>query len=149
MKSPNNFAFSIGENNQAGIDQFPNLRNLPSFIPALIGYELGFALGLAYLKLRRPWPTSDDEKMELDSAPEWLAGLLTEISSENRLAIRHGFLAVPDGFVDLALNRPDLVPDLIAQVDALENEDLQALCLDSLNSSRQVSGFFDRLDGTQ
>jgi len=146
------FHFTIGANDMAGLDQFPTLGNLPSFGPAfddyLVGYELGFALGLGYLKLRRPWPVAHGEKMELDQATEYLARLLADLSSgKGSQAIREGFLAVPDGLVDLTLNRPDLVPDLIAQVDALTNEDLRALCIAALNSTRQVSMFFLNLDG--
>ncbi len=152
------FHFTIGDDESAGMDQFPAIEALPILGKDPYGYnndyELGFALGLAYLKLRRPWPVALGEQVELDPAPDHLVELVTQLRPASAtakpapLSTLEGFLAVVDGVIDLTLNRPDLLPRLAMKIDAMTNADLRAHCLAALNASEPPpSGFFGELEG--
>lgn len=149
--------FTIGENDSAGLFQLPDLEHLPRLGPGDYGfmrdYELGFALGLSYLKLRRPWPELHNGNAELDPAPDYLINLVcslmngTDTTKSAAPEVLEGFLAVVDFLADLTLNRQDLVPALVARVDALSNADLRKFCLAAINSTGAASEFFHSLEG--
>lgn len=151
------FHFTIGQDDSAGLFQLPDLDDLPRLGPGDYGfmrdYELGFALGLAYLKLRRPWPELPNGKAELDPAPDYLLNLVCSLmngadtTKSAAPEILEGFLTVVDLLADLTLNRPDLVPALIARVDALDNAELRSICLAAMNSEAVASEFFRSLEG--
>jgi hypothetical protein len=145
------FIFTIGENDSADLSQFPDVENMgglgldterDGFVP---GHELGFALGLAYLKLCRPWPRIENPVLNID--PVYLLNLLPGMQRSSP-EILEGFLAVIETLTDVSLNRPDLIPALIARVDALTNADLRTLCIDALRFTKCASMFFWGLDGT-
>lgn len=136
--------FRIGENGHAGIDQFPNLRQMafhvvgkaPRPLPdgkadtwGMGTYALGLLIGDAHFKLMRPWVTSPAEWRELMGSGQdsnEIAGIADGLLPLSPPAepVRDAFLHRIGEFLDIALHRPDRLPSIIAAIDALTNERL-------------------------
>ena len=131
-------AFHIGEGFTAHLGQFPNLRLLtlctigkaPIELPGgaidtlgLGPFSLGALIGDACLKLLRPWPVGAGERhrdrgpfSEISSVIDLMLPL-----SPKAAATREAFLFRLGEFVNIGLHQPDLVPGIIANIDALTN----------------------------
>ncbi len=152
------FCFQIGNGDTAGVHQFPSIERLPRLSDDQrwpdCEYELGYALGLAYLKLSRPWDVKPGAAIAPDIAPDHLFELakrLQPVGTSSKAApvlVRAGFFAVIDLVVFLALRRPDSLQALAAKIDVVTNEGLKAYCLAALSSTgEKPSTFFDGLAG--
>ncbi|MBI5786586.1 MAG: hypothetical protein HZA64_14120 [Rhodocyclales bacterium] len=136
--------FHIGENDEAHIGQFPNLRSMAlhvvgkapaqmpdgSIDPEGMGmYALGQLIGDAHFKLMRPWPTSSTEWFGLlqsgpdNSQIDIIADAMLPLSLRAS-TVRVVFLYRVGAFLDIALHWPERLPAIIAALDALTNERL-------------------------
>ena len=136
--------FRIGEGDRAGIDQLPSLRPLAFFVvgkaPALLPdggvdtfgmgtYAMGLLIGDACLKLMRPWAMGSAEWLDLmksdpvSNEPGDIADSLMPLSPKAE-PVRAAFRYRISEYLDITLHRPDLLPSIIAAIDALTNERL-------------------------
>lgn len=130
--------FHIGEDDEASIKQLPNLRTMAFHVvgrapittsaiasdPVGTGsYALGAFVGDAALKLLRPWPVASTDVVEIDTAQFIIGEIgdgllpLSPAAEEVRVA----FLFRLGEFLEIALNQPQRLPEIVAKIDALTN----------------------------
>jgi len=132
--------FRIGDGGEAHVGQFPNLRVMAFYVVGkapvpLPGGEvdtlgmgpfaLGALIGDAHLKLMRS-PQLSPDQWELWADVGEIAAIIDTMLplSPKADAVRAAFLYRVGEFMDLALHRPELLPEIIARLDALTNERL-------------------------
>lgn len=117
--------FRIGAGDHAALDQLPNPEDFPSEYPAEdenAPWALREVLGVALLKLYRPWAEERMRGMDLDPAGAWLVEL--ESSGYDT-----SYLAPLGRVVEMALCAPDRLPALLARIDALDNDLLHEMAM--------------------
>lgn len=137
--------FPIGANDWAGIAQIALPAGpVPNTGDDDLDYALGFELGQALLKLRRPWPPLPGQDVEIDDAPDYLSDLSRRIGQGPAVEwLRLGFLAAVDTLVDVALNAPDRMPAILARVDRLNDQATRARIAYLLESREPLPSVFD------
>lgn len=129
--------FRFGVPGVIGLDQLPNAADFPDEFPTEefgAGFFLGEVLGVAALKLLRPYPSSPCGTFRLDT----MFALLEELAKSERTTDR-ARLHVIAGAVEIALNAPSCMPALIAWIDALTNDDLHSMAIAAVQC--RPSGF--------
>lgn len=119
--------FRFGVPGFDGLDQLPNAADFPDEFPTEefgAGFFLGEVLGIAALKLFRPYPSSPCGAFQLDT----MFALLEDLAKSERTTDR-ARLHVIAGAVEMALNAPSCMPALIAWLDALTNDDLHCMAM--------------------
>ncbi len=135
--------FRIGVVGVDGLDQLPNAADFPDEFPAEefgAGFFLGEVLGIAALKLFRPYPSSPCGAFQLDT----MFALLEDLAKSERTTDR-ARLHVIAGAVEMALNAPSCMPALIAWLDALTNDDLHCMAMAAVQC--RPSGFDFAFEG--
>ena len=119
--------FRFGVPGFDGLDQLPNAADFPDEFPTEefgAGFFLGEVLGIAALKLFRPYPSSPCGAFQLDT----MFALLEDLAKSERTTDR-ARLHVIAGAVEMAMNAPSCMPALIAWLDALTNDDLHHMAM--------------------
>lgn len=122
--------FRIGNGERCNLAQLPNADDFPSELPTAdlsAGYALGEVLGIAALKLFRPWPVAPGEVVELDPMGSWLEDLARSDYTMDRAR-----LIVLGRVLEMALRVPDRLSVLIARLDSLGNDDLHRMAMDAV-----------------
>ena len=135
--------FSIGSDDEAAVDQLPNAelfpRKLPTDSPAALTF-LGEVLGVAALKLARPWPEPAGTNFEIDPRGGWIYDLMESSHWRDRVHLKAiGYV------VEMALRAPERLPTLIARLDALTNDDLHRMAMDAVQGLPVFPDVFDGL----
>lgn len=133
--------FHIGEGGVVHLGQLPNFRYmvfhaigkapmpLPDGQVDTLGtgpFALGRLIGDAYLKVTRPGPLPPDALLDTTLAGgniDDIADVLLPLSPRAKYT-RAAFLARVEEFIEIALNYPEHLPPIIANLDALTNERL-------------------------
>ncbi|MBL8448007.1 MAG: hypothetical protein JNJ44_11400 [Zoogloeaceae bacterium] len=90
-------------------------------------YSLGFELGQALLKLRRPWPALPGQEVEIDDGPDYLANLSSRIGYGLAVDwVRMGFLGAVETMTNVALNKPDMLSAVASRLDRLTDPAIRA-----------------------
>lgn len=136
--------FRIGEGGEASLDQLPNAKKFPKAFPATDDryavHCLGEVLGVAALKLQRPWAMPAGERFEIDPTGEWLEGLANVANATAPAGV--WVLGI---VVNIALRAPERLPELIARLDALTNDDLHRMAMDAVQGRRVEPDVFEGL----
>lgn len=135
--------FRVGVPGVKGLDQLPNAADFPDEFPTEefgAGFFLGEVLGVAALKLFRPYPSSPCRTFQLDT----MFALLEELAKSQRTTDR-ARLHVIAGAVEMALNAPSCMPALITWLDALTNDDLHSMAIAAVQC--RPSGFDFAFEG--
>lgn len=135
--------FSIGEGDVASLDQIPNAKDFPKAYltdDLYAGDYLGVVLGVAALKLWRPWAPPAGARVEIDL----MGGCLEDLASVAH-ATNGGRLRVIGGVVEMALRAPERLPVLIARLDALDNDDLHRMAMDAVQGRPGAVSVFEGL----
>lgn len=117
--------FRIGAGDHASLDQLPNPEDFPSEYLTdddSAPWALREVLGVAVLKLYRPWVERRLAGTVLDSAGGWLVDLASS-------GYDFSYLAPLGRVVELALCEPDCLPALVARIDALDNDKLHGMAM--------------------
>lgn len=135
--------FRIGVWGVDGLDQLPNAADFPDEFPTEefgAGCFLGEVLGIAALKLFRPYPSNPCGVFQLDT----MFPLLEDLAKSERTTDR-ARLHVIAGAVEMAMNAPSCMPALIAWLDALTNDDLHHMAMAAVQC--RPSGFDFAFEG--
>lgn len=119
--------FNIGLNDSASLDQLPNGEDFPKEYPTDdpgAAWALREVLGVACLKLYRPWADDGGAHIVLDAAGAWLLDLVS-----TGYAMDGAHLAPLGRVLEMALCAPHRLPALIARIDALDNDTLHEMAL--------------------
>lgn len=140
--------FRIGEGESAGLDQLPNPLAFPDRFPAEnpnAPHLLGIVLGVAVLKLYRPWPIEGGEHVELDPCGGWLVDI-----KESLGAVRWAYgdelgfacLTTLGTVLEMATRAPERLPILIQRIDALDGAALHAMAVQAVQGNEQMPDVF-------
>ena len=135
--------FRIGDDPSISVGQLPNAKDFPGEFPTddpAAGYHLGEVLGVAALKLFRPWPVTPDEVVVLDPMGAWLEEL-----AQCDYTMDCARLRIVGRVVEMALLTPGRLPVLIARVDALSNDDLHRMAMDAVQGRSVEPDVFEGL----
>lgn len=137
--------FSIGANDCASLDQLPRGEEFPKEYPAddsaAAAWALREVLGVACLKLYRPWADDRGPHIVLDSSGAWLLDLVSI-----GYAMDKAHLAPLGRVIEMALCAPHRLPALLARIDALGNATLHEMALAAVQGL-PVPDVFDGLMG--
>lgn len=135
--------FRISADACTGLAQLPNAEDFPDEFPTddlTAGYRLGEVLGVAALKLFRPWAVAPGEAVGLDPMGAWLEELAPAGHTMDCARLR-----VVGRVVEMALCAPGRLPVLIARLDALGNDDLHRMAMDAIQGRPVVPDVFEGL----
>lgn len=133
--------FRIGEDGEAGIWQFPNLRLLsfyvigkgpmaPMVLPSgradnigMAQYALGALIADACLKLWHPWADEAGEHLAVENPFDDIETVIDVLLpvSPRACFIRTAFLCRLAEFINVMLHQPDRLPAIITAIDTLTN----------------------------
>lgn len=133
--------FRIGTGGMSSIDQLPKSRDFPAELltnDLTAGYVLGEVLGIAALKLWRPWA---EERGPVDIDP--MGGPLEDLANCGHPMDR-ARLWVLGSFIELALRAPDRLPVLISRLDSITNDRLHTMAMDAV-CGRPVTSLYAEL----
>lgn len=135
--------FRIGADVCSGLQSIPDAEEFPDEFPTdepAAGYYLGEVLGVAALKLFRPWPLEAGEVVALNEMGTWLEALAESNHTMDRARLR-----AVGRVVEMAMCAPERLPELIARIDALGNDDLHRMAMDAVQGLRVEPDVFDGL----
>lgn len=135
--------FTIGIDGEDSFDQLPTAESFPKRFPKGnpdASARLMDVLGVAALKLYRPWAQPADTRFEVDTLGGWIRDL-----ADGSHPFDRGRLHVVGRVVQLALRAPERLPVLIARLDALTNEDLHRMAMDAVQGRRVKPDVFEGL----
>ncbi len=144
--------FRIGEGDGASLGQLPDPRSFPQCFPTNdldAPCMLGRVLGVAVLKLCRPWPAHSRTGVSFaDDDDGWLvyiSNALATIKANYAESLTGACLVTLWRVLDMALNAPDRLPFLIERVDALDNEALHAMAMQAVKGCMSAPDFIDEV----
>lgn len=137
--------FRIGNADSARLDQLPNGECFPNEYPAEDAFRAAWVLrevlGVAILKLIRPWPADLGARACIDGSGGWLMDLRV-LGYE--LIGDAPYLSPLGLALQIALRAPDRLPVLIARIDALNNRALHDMAMAAVQGL-PVADVFDGL----
>lgn len=137
--------FRIGLNDSASLDQLPHGEDFPNEYPTDdpgAAWALREVLGVACLKLYRPWADDRGAHIVLDSAGAWLLDL-----ASIGYAMDEAHLVPLGRVLEMALCAPHRLPALLARIDALDNDTLHAMAMAAVQGLPVVPDVFEGLMG--
>lgn len=140
--------FRIGEGDSACLDQLPNPMNFPDCFPAEnpnSSHFLGIVLGVAVLKLYRPWPVEHGERVELDPCGGWLVDIKEALGAVRRAygdELGFACLTTLGCVLEMATRAPERLPDLIQRIDALDSAALHAMAMQAIQGYAVLPDIF-------
>lgn len=140
--------FRIGEGDSASLDQLPNPLNFPDRFPAEnpnAPHLLGIVLGVAVLKLYRPWPVERGERVELDPCGGWLVDIRESLGAVRRAygdELGFACLTTLGTVLEMATRAPERLPVLIQRIDALDGAALHAMAMRAVQGGESVPDVF-------
>ncbi|MCK0507374.1 hypothetical protein [Aromatoleum anaerobium] len=131
-------------NDSASLDQLPHAEDFPKEYPAtddIAPWALREVLGVACLKLYRPWGDDGGAHIVIDGAGGWLLDL-----ASIGYAMHEAHLAPLGRVLEMALCAPHRLPVLLARIDALGNDDLHRMAMAAVQGL-PVPDVFEELMG--
>ena len=140
--------FRIGEADSAGLDQLPNPLKFPDRFPSEnpnAPHLLGIVLGVAVLKLYRPWPVEENESVAIDPCGGWLVEIKEALGAVRRAygdELGFSCLTTLGCVLDMAARAPERLPLLIQRIDALDGAALHAMAMAAIRGDEQLPDIF-------
>ena len=151
----NALVFRIGENDSAGLDQFPDFRKFPKRFAHNgrtddqgAACALGAALGVGFLKLYRPWRDSRSDPASLDPCGGWLYEIvpaLRGLPESYAVSVGDAVLMSLGCAIEMALNAPQRLPILLDRIDAMDNETLHKMSMEAVQGIDANADIFEGL----
>ncbi len=144
-------SFSIGAGDSEGLDQLPNPLNFPESFPnddPNAAHWLGIVLGVAVLKLYRPWPVDHDETVALDPCGGWLVGVKESLGAVRRAygdELGFACLVTLGTVLEMATCAPERLPALIRRIDQLDGATLHAMAMRAVRGEGVTPNVFEGL----
>ena len=140
--------FRIGEGDSACLDQLPNPLAFPDRFPdenPNAPHQLGIVLGVAVLKLYRPWALEDGESVEIDPCGGWLVDIKEVLGAVRRAygdELGFACLTTLGCVLEMATRAPERLPVLIQRIDALDGAALHAMAMQAIQGDEVVPDIF-------
>lgn len=135
--------FSIEDDPSLSVGRLPDAQDFPDEFPTddpAAGYCLGEVLGVAALKLFRPWPVAVGDAVMLDPMGAWLDDLAQSNHTMDRAR-----LWIVGRVVDMALNAPERLSVLNARLDTLDNAALHSMAMAAIQGEPVTPDVFEGL----